>query len=244
MILPCLLTAAHAYSVSPTRLERIVQTTRDLRARRLPTGVGITGIQAGWLPILASAGFQPKDLKQDNCTNLRAAAWILRESENRAIANRHLQQVPSYLVRYAEQASAVTGVPKTVLLAVAWQESGFHPNAVSPKGAEGLMQFMPGTWPRFGTGSPFDPQAALLAGARYLRELYSKFHNWDLVFAAYNAGSGAVVKYGYHIPPYQQTEAYVPGVISHYWQLKGHLETVANQAQAPHIIESTPPSSH
>lgn len=190
---------------------------------------------------MGQAGFPTKKLATDTCANLKAAAWILREGQLQHLASQSATRVPAYLVRYAKAASAVTGVPKSVLLAVAWQESGFQPEAVSPKGAQGLMQFMPETWQRFGQGSPFDPQQAVLAGAKYLRYLYAKFHNWDLVFAGYNAGSQAVVAYGYRIPPYRQTEAYVPSVLQHYWQLKGHLEQTAADADSPGIIESSPP---
>jgi soluble lytic murein transglycosylase-like protein len=241
MFPPCLIQAAHAYAVPAAQLERIVETTAARRARGRAVGLGPAGIQPGWLPVLRQAGFPVAQLATHTCANLKAAAWILREAQLQRIADQSVARVPAYLVRYAEEASSATGVPKTVLLAVAWQESGFQPEAVSPKGAEGLMQFMPATWERFGQGSPFDPEQALFAGARYLRYLYARFHNWDLVFAGYNAGSQAVISYGYRIPPYQQTEAYVPDVLRHYWQLKGHLEPTVSAEPAPNIIESSPP---
>lgn len=243
MFPPCLITAAHSYGIPPAKLERIVETTQHLRRKGGATvGIGISGIQPGWLPLLKKFGFSPKVLKQNSCENLKAAAWILRETQDNVLAERHLKGVPAYLVKEAGKASTATGVPKNVLLAVAWQESGFDPNAASSKGAQGLMQFIPGTWARFGTGSPFNPQAALFAGARYLRHLYSEFHNWDLVFAGYNAGGSAVKRYGYRIPPYHQTEAYVPDILRHYWQLKGHLEPVVDVRPTPQIIESSPPA--
>lgn len=241
MFPPCLLQAAHTYQVSAAQLERIVDTTAARRSQGRAVGLGVAGIQAGWLPVLRQAGFPTAKLATNACVNLHATAWILHEARLQRIASHSATHVPSYLVRYAQEASSATGVPRSVLLAVAWQESEFQPDAVSPKGAQGLMQFMPGTWERFGQGSPFDPQQALFAGARYLRYLYAKFHNWDLVFAGYNAGSQAVVSYGYRIPPYQQTETYVPDVLRHYWQLKGHLEQTVPARTTPGIIESSPP---
>jgi soluble lytic murein transglycosylase-like protein len=96
-------------------------------------------------------------------------------------------------------------------------ESGYNPNAVSPKGAIGLMQVMPATGRRFGITNLSDPQQNLIAGASYLRTLLLQFNaNLPLVIAAYNAGEGAVQKYGNTIPPFNETRSYVSKVMSTY----------------------------
>jgi soluble lytic murein transglycosylase-like protein len=92
-------------------------------------------------------------------------------------------------------------------------ESGFNVRAVSPKGAQGLMQLMPDTASKLGVPDPFDPQANVEGGTRYLRELLERY-NFDLVkaLAAYNAGPLRVEQYG-GVPPYHETQAYVARVV-------------------------------
>lgn len=97
------------------------------------------------------------------------------------------------------------------------QESHFNTYAVSPKGARGLMQMMPGTWARFGVRRPHDPAQNISGGTRYLRELLNRFNNRvDLVLASYNAGEGAVAKFGNKVPPYQETRNYVKKISKQY----------------------------
>lgn len=87
-------------------------------------------------------------------------------------------------------------------------ESNFNPYAVSPKGAQGLMQLIPATARRFGVANPFDAAANLEAGVKYLKYLKELFQDERLALAAYNAGEGAVQKYG-GVPPYAETQEYV-----------------------------------
>ncbi|MCP5159570.1 MAG: lytic transglycosylase domain-containing protein [Gammaproteobacteria bacterium] len=104
--------------------------------------------------------------------------------------------------------------------AVISAESAYNPWAVSPKGAMGLMQLMPGTAERFGVGNAYDPIANMHGGARYLRWLLDRFNDTQLAVAAYNAGEGAVQKYGNQIPPYKETQTYVVRVLNFYQQYR------------------------
>ncbi len=105
------------------------------------------------------------------------------------------------------------GIPEKLFLNLIRAESNFNPRAVSPKGAIGLCQLMPETAKELGVKDVFDIDENLNAGAKYLKQLYKKYGNWKLALAAYNAGSGAVEKYG-GIPPYKETQNYVKRILS------------------------------
>jgi len=101
-----------------------------------------------------------------------------------------------------------------LLRAVAWAESRGRQQAVSPKGALGIMQLMPGTAEQLGV-NPFDPDANVHGGARYLAQQLARFRSLPLALAAYNAGPGAVLRWG-GIPPYAETQSYVAQIMSRY----------------------------
>jgi soluble lytic murein transglycosylase-like protein len=108
------------------------------------------------------------------------------------------------------QNGARYGVDPYLIFCVIRQESSFNSAALSVKGAQGLMQLMPGTAARYGVTNPNDPAQNLMGGTRYLRDLLRLFNGRiDLVLAGYNAGEGAVIKYGQTVPPYKETKDYV-----------------------------------
>ena len=114
----------------------------------------------------------------------------------------------------------IQGLSKPLILAIIKTESNFNPRAVSPKGARGLMQLMPGTGRRYGVSNPFDPKQNIRAGTAYLGDMMKRFKNMDLALAAYNAGPGAVEKYG-GIPPYDETRRYIRKVHHYYRRYSG-----------------------
>lgn len=119
--------------------------------------------------------------------------------------------------RLVDDVARTYGLDSALLHAVISVESRYSPNAVSSKGALGLMQLMPVTAKRYGVADALDPVQNLHGGAKCLRDLLKKFNNdISLALAAYNAGEYAVVKNGYRIPPYRETVAYVPKVLGFY----------------------------
>ncbi|MGB7926038.1 MAG: lytic transglycosylase domain-containing protein [Pyrinomonadaceae bacterium] len=117
------------------------------------------------------------------------------------------------------QNGARYGVDPYLIFCVMEQESHFNARVVSPKGASGLMQLMPGTGARFGVRRPFDPAENIMGGTRYLKQLLQQFGGRvDLVLAGYNAGEGAVMKYGGRVPPYRETRDYVKRISKRYGQ--------------------------
>jgi hypothetical protein len=118
--------------------------------------------------------------------------------------------------------SLAYGVDPALVRAVMRNESAFNPVAVSPKGAQGLMQLMPGTAALMGVRNPFDPEQNIAGGVGYLRHCLDRFgHNLPLAVAAYNAGPEAVAKYC-TIPPYQETQLFVNNVLGTYGSYGGN----------------------
>ena len=111
--------------------------------------------------------------------------------------------------------AAEVGVSPHLLHAVIEVESAYDPEAISSKGAQGLMQLIPATAARFNAGQVTDPASNVRAGARYLKVLMDRFHqDLSLTLAAYNAGEGAVQRYHNTMPPFPETEAYVKRVLA------------------------------
>lgn len=136
-----------------------------------------------------------------------------RKSRLKALA---LPAAPAELKRLVADVAEQVQISPHLLHAVIAAESGYDAGAVSPRGAIGLMQLMPATAARFGASDPFATRQNVLAGASYLKWLMARFDNdIELVLAAYNAGEHAVLKAGMRIPPYAETQAYVPRVLAY-----------------------------
>jgi soluble lytic murein transglycosylase-like protein len=146
------------------------------------------------------------------------------------------------LPELVKAASARYRLDPDLVNSVVRAESGFDPKAVSRKGAQGLMQLMPGTASQLGVENAFDPGANLDGGTRYLRALLEHY-NFNLVkaLAAYNAGPERVEQY-HGVPPYSETRAYVARIVRDFNRKKLAEEKLAS-AQHPHPVKTTPARS-
>lgn len=177
-------------------------------------------------------------VEADNATESPAGVWYNRGSMSIFIDRSRIDRIeledPATIAKAGKKASGwSTGragldrlirlnghkynVDPYLIFLVMEQESHFNTHAVSPKGARGLMQLMPGTAARFGVRRAHDPAQNISGGTRYLRELLNRFNNRvDLVLASYNAGEGAVAKFGNRVPPYRETRNYVKKISYRY----------------------------
>ncbi|WP_085704832.1 lytic transglycosylase domain-containing protein [Pseudomonas sp. B15(2017)] len=149
---------------------------------------------------------------------------VIREADAPLIS---LDRQPQLIANqpYAELVSAAASanqLPEALLHAVIKSESNYNPGATSPKGAGGLMQLMPDTARELGVKDVYDPKANIQGGAKYLKRLMTLFDNdIALAVAAYNAGPDAVLSRGRVIPPFAETQRYVPSVLRQYRRLQG-----------------------
>jgi len=161
-------------------------------------------------------GGRASSLPQQGATRAAAsrAGWAQRnQSLSRLVPTTAGQDYLPIIRQYARKHQ----LPTQLIRAIIQAESAGKRRAVSPKGAQGLMQLMPATAKRFGVTDPFDPAQNIEAGTRYMAWLLDKFDNdLKLALAGYNAGENAVVRYGNTIPPYPETRNYVKRVLRFY----------------------------
>lgn len=151
-------------------------------------------------------------------TKFRSAAQEVVMGSKQVI---HSSSSSSYALPYLsiiQKVAAEYELSVELVKAIIKVESNYNPEAVSSKGARGLMQLMPATAARFGVEDVFDPEDNITGGVKFLRYLLDEFgeENLELVLAGYNAGEEAVRKYGNEIPPYRETQQYVKRVLSLY----------------------------
>jgi soluble lytic murein transglycosylase-like protein len=143
-----------------------------------------------------------------------------------------------------EEAAKNLDVSPLLVDSVIQVESNYNPYAISPKGAQGLMQLMPATARRFGVKNSFDPQQNIEGGVRYLKFLQDTFQDDRLAVAAYNAGEKAVSKYG-NVPPYRETVDYVAKVGQKYSQAKhAAAKNIPTPAKAAEKLQPAEDETH
>jgi soluble lytic murein transglycosylase-like protein len=150
--------------------------------------------------------------------------------------------------RFIVESGTRNGVDPVLLYSIMHRESSFKRNALSPKGARGLMQLMPGTAARFGVRNIFDPQQNIEGGARYVRLLLDMFDgDVRLALAGYNAGEGAVLKYGRRVPPYAETQEYVRRISERYELMRdpstARLAPRVSRTQIARLKAAEPPTN-
>jgi Zn-finger nucleic acid-binding protein len=193
--------------------------------------------QSVWIYLVGGAKMEVDEASED-----AQGVWYKRGNISTFIERERVDRVERERVEAADVADAKTGkrerrwttgsarldsiirqngarndVDPYLIFCVMEQESHFNTRAVSPVGARGLMQLMPGTAARFGVRNPHDPAQNVSGGSRYLKELLGRFRGRvDLVLAGYNAGEGNVMRFGYRVPPFRETRNYVRRVGARY----------------------------
>ncbi|MEI9935685.1 MAG: lytic transglycosylase domain-containing protein [Pseudomonadota bacterium] len=196
------------------------------RSRRARLLVAIVGALAVSTAVETSHADIYKHVDADGTisfTSRPAHGAKLYAAERKAAVFMPSDDSPERFSRYDEyirQAATLYQIPEELVRAVIRVESDFDPRAVSPANARGLMQLVPETAERMMVTDSFDPRQNIFGGVRYLRVLANLFNgDIQLTIAAYNAGEGAVMRYG-GIPPYQETQDYVVKVLANYRQFR------------------------
>ena len=206
--------AVFALGAVPAQAELVFFTsgrTLSIKSHRFEGGSLVLTLRSGGEVICEPsliAGIEPDEVPYPEPPALAAAP-------TRAGSTLRAERTPAAAARYSdliEKVSAENGVDSKLVRAVIQVESAYQPRARSRKGAMGLMQLMPATARQYGVRNPYDPEANIEGGTRHLKMLLQRFPR-ALALAAYNAGEGAVERFG-GIPPYPETRAYVSRVLA------------------------------
>lgn len=196
-----------------------------MRVRRIAVarrwmGIGVIVGYATMLPLCAHADIARR-VSDDGVVTLSNSPNRQFVGVKNRLDQEHVAAPVSRYDTYIRQAALMYQIPENLVRAVIMVESGFNSRATSKADAHGLMQLIPSTASRMLVDDIFDPRQNIYGGVRYMRVLANLF-NGDLylTLAAYNAGEGAVVKFG-GIPPYPETQAYVARVVAYYRQYQG-----------------------
>ena len=188
------------------------------RACLFSSGVGwFVSVVVWLLPLCASADIA-QHVDRDGVVSLTSKAVHARGATAASPERYRNGPTDGQYDIYITQAAALYQIPEDLVRAIIMVESGYNPRAMSKADARGLMQLIPATASRMLVDDVFDPRQNIFGGVRYLRVLANLF-NGDLflTIAAYNAGEGAVAKFG-GIPPYPETQSYVARVVAYYRQ--------------------------
>lgn len=213
---------------SASRPERITSVVRaDLQSGKLVRSVIVT----------------PRTVGQQRVVETVIAPRVIPESMVPGQEAEERKPATDTLSEAVDRIAAQHSLPPQLIHSVIKVESNYNSNAVSPKGAQGLMQLIPATARRFGVADSFNPMENIQGGAKYLKYLLDLYNNdYALALAAYNAGEGAVAKYGGAVPPYKETQNYLHLVAD---QLKKSVKAAeATPAQPVHKPEDAPALKH
>lgn len=198
-------------------------------AAKLPNLWGVNGVRSGAIYQRLQDGVMVYGTRELPGSTRLMGFTVTPPADSPAHAGLGHLGAPMLAVHAAEFSAAAraNGIDDAWLRAVAHVESGMQADAVSPKGAQGIMQLMPQVAAQYRVPDPFSPAQSIAGGAQYLRDLLHRFHgDRRLAAAAYNAGIGAVQRYG-GVPPYAETQAYVDKVEALYQSYRSALPVMA-----------------
>lgn len=197
----------------PGRSESTIRYRCLVEGRDLITSVDLSGIYSKLNFNCESFVVRTTDGPGDSLSSISYWPLVSVRARPDKISKLRSFSISKEIDAVVERVSISAGVPTKLLRALIYTESNFDPSVVSPKGAIGLMQIMPSTARELGVVDAsllFDPALNIEVGARYLASLLNRFEGRvDLALAAYNAGSNAVIRHGYAVPPYRETRRYV-----------------------------------
>jgi soluble lytic murein transglycosylase-like protein len=200
------------YQSEVQRLEKRHQESKELYADGLISRVQFESDEKALTDARAKVEQVAREIAAANRPSPLITSDIVSGSSNQAWSTGN-NRIDNLISHYGKQ----HGVDPFLIYCLMSQESSFIPGATSPKGAQGLMQLMPGTAARYGVTNPYDVAQNIQGGTRYLKDLLQMFNGRvDLALAGYNAGEGAVMKYGNAIPPYNETRNYVRLILKRY----------------------------